>query len=84
MNEAEEFRTMCSRFRPLVLAACLPMMGAALTACRDASQAKELAPGERVQVDSRRANQESFRYLADRVRRVEPGSAEGGLPDRAG
>ena len=39
---------------------------------------KELTPGERVLVDYRRANQESFRYLADRVRRLEPGTGAGG------
>jgi len=36
---------------------------------------KELAPGERVHVDYYRANQESFRYLAERVRRLAPGGA---------
>lgn len=39
---------------------------------------KELTPGERVHVDYYRANQESFRYLAERVRRLETGVGEGG------
>ena len=39
---------------------------------------RTLAPGERVAVDYYRANQESFRYIAERVRRLEPrsGSSE--------
>lgn len=43
---------------------------------------KSLVPGERVAVDYYRANQESFRYVAERVRRLDSGvgtseSAEG-------
>ena len=34
---------------------------------------RSLVPGERVAVHYYRANQESFRYIAERVRRLEPG-----------
>jgi len=48
----------------------------------DASGFRSLTAGERVTVEYRRADQESFRYVAARVRRIVPtGPSEGELPD---
>jgi CspA family cold shock protein len=45
---------------------------------------KSLAPGERVEVEYVRANRESFRYVAERVRRLDPSTPAGGHPPGAG
>ena len=39
---------------------------------------RSLTPGERVSVHYFRANQESFRYIAERVRRLDPSVGEAG------
>ena len=45
---------------------------------------KALVPGERVAVHYRRANQESYRYVARHVRRLEPTDGESGSTAPAG
>jgi cold shock CspA family protein len=45
---------------------------------------KALVPGERVEVEYRRADQESFRYVARRVRRLDPTELAGGHLPGAG
>ena len=42
----------------------------------DAPGFRSLVAGDRVAVSYRRADQESFRYVAERVRRIEPTEAE--------
>lgn len=50
----------------------------------DAPGYRSLSPGERVVVRYHRANQESFRYVADWVRRLEHGERDAGPSADAG
>ena len=50
----------------------------------EATGFRTLSPGDRVAVRYRRANQESFRYVADWVRRLDPGAGETGSTPAAG